>query len=177
VLDYWDAGNQWWQSRVVGFSQQSQRSLLDRIGLPDADFRLLASLCAALTALWLGAIAWRLRRAVNRPSDPLARSWAGLKDALQGAGVSGLQESGPLDLARRVGETWPDLEPVIRRLAGDYAKLRYGPPDASSKTLSQDLQRGIRQLLPRIRSLRPRGPSVRVPNPYPGPARAGTRPR
>ena len=151
LFDYWDAGNQWWQRRVVGFNLQSQRGLLDRIGLPDADYRLLAVLCAGVAGLWLSLVAWRLRRETGLRRDPLSRAWNELRETLARGGVASPQQAGPLDLARRGAQIWPDLGPQLESIARDYANLRYAAEGAADGIDAQGLRHRIRLLLPRLR--------------------------
>lgn len=151
LADYWDAGNQWWQQRVVGFDLRSQHALLDRIGLPDADYRTLAALLAGTGGAWLAILAWRLQRSTARVSLPLARAWNALRTTLEASGVTGLATAGPLDLARRARLRFAaradlaDLCDELDRIAGAYAGLRYGTTGAGTPSAA-DLTRRIRRL-------------------------------
>jgi Mlc titration factor MtfA (ptsG expression regulator)/transglutaminase-like putative cysteine protease len=147
----WDAGSQWWQVQVVGFNQRAQRSLLERLGLPDADYGTLTLLLATGTGLWIAIVLWQLRRPrPARPLDPLAGAWRDLRRTLDLAGVPDLATAGPLDLSRQAAAAFPDLAAGLDAIAGDYARLRYAdaaPDDPGTR----DVVARIRRLLPRIR--------------------------
>lgn len=150
VLQAWDAGNRWWQDRVVGFNLRAQLSLLQRLGLPDADYRALALLLAGGCGLWFGYLMWQLRRR-REPShdDPLAQAWRQLRKALTRAGIAGVPSAGPLQLARLGGDAFPHLRTRVQALALQYAELRYGPAGADAAKVAP-VVRGIRKLLPRL---------------------------
>jgi Mlc titration factor MtfA (ptsG expression regulator) len=148
----WDASNQWWQEQVIGFNQRAQRSLLERLGLPDADYRSLTLLLAAGCGAWIGLVLWQLRRRRDSaPEDPLARAWRSLRRALEDAGVASLATAGPLDLAQRAGAAFPDLAAPVEAIALDYARLRYATAAAPDAQGSAHVVIRIGRLRRRIR--------------------------
>ncbi len=152
LLQGWDASNQWWQERVIDFNLRAQLSLLERLGLPDADYRELVVLLLGGASLWLGALLWQLRHARRtiRP-DPVARAWQQLRTTLEQAGVEALQTAGPLTLAERGGDAFPPLREPLQAIATRYIALRYGHPVADPARETALLRADIHQLLPRLR--------------------------
>ena len=151
----WDAGNQWWQVQVIGFNLRAQLSLLEQLGLPDADYRTLTILLAGGSGIWIAIVLWQLRRPREaRPVDPLARAWRELRQVLGHAGVADLATAGPLDLARSAGRRFPDLATSLDAVARDYARLRYATVETPDTAAAAGLVLRIRQLLPRIRRRR-----------------------
>ncbi|HEV7631782.1 MAG TPA: zinc-dependent peptidase [Steroidobacteraceae bacterium] len=128
LLQFWDATNTWWREQVIEFDIDSQLSLLQRLGLPDADLRVLAGVLAAGAAVWLGWLAWQLRRRRRAAADALGLVWTDLRRRLTRAGLPHLPHEGPLQLAARAGREFPALAGQLEALAGNYARLRYGPP-------------------------------------------------
>ncbi len=122
---WWDSVNYDWQNQVIDYNQETQRSLLERLGLrqsklvlliPSAAFVLLAG---ALVTLWL--------RRPARHADPWMRLWQRACRRVNRAGVPAwMPHEGPLTFARRVTEARPDLAPQFEPLATQYISGRYG---------------------------------------------------
>lgn len=120
----WDSLSYAWQDRVIDYDQESQRGLLESLGLRQGRVMLLALsagavlLVAALVALWL--------RRPSRHTDPWARAWQRVSRKVSKAGMQPrLQSEGPLDFAHRVSLARPDLASEIQPLAEMYAAGRY----------------------------------------------------
>lgn len=128
----WDAGNQWWRDSVMGLRLQDQLSLLQRLGLPAADYRYLVGLLAATGLLWLAWLLWQLRRERGTPEptapDALGRRWQDLRRALQSVGVASADgRTGPLALRDEACALWPELREGLQDCVEEYVALRYGP--------------------------------------------------
>lgn len=122
---WWDSVNYDWQNQVIDYNQESQRGLLESVGLrhsklvlliPSGAFVLVGAL---LVTLWL--------RRPARHSDPWVRLW---QRACKRAGRAGVQSwmphEGPLTFARRVALARPDLSAQFDSLAAMYVSGRYG---------------------------------------------------
>jgi transglutaminase-like putative cysteine protease len=128
LLQGWDALDAWWQRDVVGFNFARQLDLLGSLGIGERDVRVLAWLLAAGGAAWAALVFWSGRRRARSPGpDALAQAWLALGAKLARRGVARHAHEGPLDYAERVAGTLPALAAPVRRLARDYARLRYGP--------------------------------------------------
>lgn len=141
LLRTWDAANTWWRRRVVEFDQQAQLSLLQKLGLPDADYRAMAALLLGAAALWAAVLAWRQRR-FGRPGrrDPLALQWARLKRALAAAGVPLGDAIPPGALIAAASAQLPELAPALHEALDAYLAARYG----------RDAAAGFAARLPRL---------------------------
>lgn len=128
VVQGWDALNAWWLRDVVGFSFDRQTDLFDALGLGASTWRTLAGVLAAGGVAWALVVVWQTRhRARPPPPDPLSRAWRRLGSRLARLGLRRRTTEGPLDFAERVAAARPALAHDIRRLARDYARLRFGP--------------------------------------------------
>ncbi len=127
LLRTWDAANTWWQRRVVEFDQRAQLSLLEKLGLPDADYRLMAGLLLGAAVLWGAAFAWRQRRFERRGRrDPLSLQWARVKRALAAAGVPVSESSAPGAIIASAAARMPELAPALNETLVAYLAARYG---------------------------------------------------
>ncbi len=128
---WWDSVNYGWQNQVIDYNQEAQRGLLENLGLRQSRFLLLIPsgivilLGAGLVALWL--------RRPARHADPWQRAWQRACQRLAKAGAPPrFIHEGPLDYARRVAASRPDLALQFDALAAQYAAGRYG---AAGQTL------------------------------------------
>jgi transglutaminase-like putative cysteine protease len=122
----WDAIDSWWREQVIQFDFRSQLELLDAMGFEGGTVRALVGLLGAGLALWILWIGWHLRGALRRSRhDALARAWLRLCRKLASIAPRAAHE-GPLAYAQRIGELRPALAPSVRKLATEYAELRFG---------------------------------------------------
>ncbi|OYW72875.1 MAG: hypothetical protein B7Z37_23585 [Verrucomicrobia bacterium 12-59-8] len=125
---WWDSVNYDWQNQVIDYNQESQRSLLERVGLRQSKLVLLIP-SAALVLVGALLVTWWLRRPA-RHADPWRRIWQRLCRRLARAGVPPYAASeGPLAFAERVALARPDLALQMGRLAEMYVSGRYGGAD------------------------------------------------
>ena len=142
----WDAISNMWDGWILGFNQDRQRDLFERLGFTSADWKTyLGVLAPLLGVLLLSLFAWAFIR--QRRMDPLDGCWARLCAALAQKGVPRLPWEGPRDYAERVATALPHLGTEVREIAHRYALLRYGSdvPAAAGQ---------IKQLNQRIKLLR-----------------------
>lgn len=135
LLRTWDAANAWWQSSVIGFDQALQLRLLSRLGLPDADYRAMATLLGAGALAWLAVVLWLQYRRRPAPEDPAARAWQELQSMLAREGLGGPPHEAPAALAARVSAAAPGLTHALNEACSRYLALRYAPPvgDAAAR--------------------------------------------
>jgi transglutaminase-like putative cysteine protease len=127
LLQSWEAMNAWWQDDVVGFNFIKQSSFLNALGLHPEDWRSVALVLGAGSALWFAWLAWTLRMHWSvRPRDPLARAWLILGRKLGRLGLARAAHEGPIAWGERIASKRPDLAPLLRPLVRRYADLRYG---------------------------------------------------
>jgi transglutaminase-like putative cysteine protease len=122
----WDSLANSWNQWVLGYTPETQRALLTRVGLDDATWRTLAALLLGITGVFTLVLAlFTLRRLRVRPRDPVALAYAAFCSKLRNRGLARLPNEGPLAYADRVIAVRPDLSDVVRRFTHLYVALRY----------------------------------------------------
>ncbi len=122
---WWDSVNYAWQNQVIDYNQETQRGLLERVGLRQSKLVLLIP-SAAVVILGVLPVIWWLRRPA-RHADPWMRGWQRVCHRLTKAGLPArAANEGPLAYAQRIAESRPDLAPQFKPLAEMYAAGRYG---------------------------------------------------
>ena len=121
----WEAINNAWNQHILGYDPQRQRDLLARLGLPDADWRNLATLLGAICSLLVaGLMAWAIYQRPRR--DPVLRLWHPAPRHLARRQVDCAPWETPLALARRVEQQRPELAAPFQRVVDAYLLARYG---------------------------------------------------
>ena len=149
LLQRWDAGNQWWQERVLGYNRLAQQRYWGRWGdaLDSVQWQVLTLLLAG--AAWSVWVWWALRqRPASGASEGLARDWAALRSSLARAGVRDSASLGPLALAAAAASRFPQHREQLSTAAAAYAQQRYGraPEAKPTAALRRELRRLSRQL-------------------------------
>jgi hypothetical protein len=141
----WDGANQWWQERVVEFNLRAQFDLLRKLGIDSPEWRHLGWAFAAALLLWIGWVSLSLRRSVaRRKPDRLGRAWLRATRRLARVAPPRAAHEGPMDYARRVGASRPELRASVEALATRYARLRFGSPAGNSEIA--EFEREVRRL-------------------------------
>ena len=105
-----DALREIWRERILDFDQDSQRSLLEILRIPEPDGQKLVLLLAAAMALVLSWLTWHVRRELAPQSkDLVARAYLKLCARLAAAGLPRMQYEGAEAYAQRVAQRRPDL--------------------------------------------------------------------
>lgn len=132
----WDAVGNGWNQWILGYNPVRQRQLLERFGLPDADWQ---SLTALLTAgsclLMLVLLAWTLRK--TEATDPAQRAWQRLSQKLARTGLQRQPQEGPLDYCRRVVQARPELTADMSSITALYIACRYGDKPEQCQRLTR----------------------------------------
>jgi transglutaminase-like putative cysteine protease len=122
-----DALTNGWNQWVLGYSTQSQRILLARLGLYSPDWKSLALASSILVAVFmLLLVLWAVRP--QRQKNRVLRAWHRVCRKLAARGLAYRHWEGALDYAARVERQRPDLRDQIYAIAELYTELRYGPP-------------------------------------------------
>ena len=149
LLQRWDAGNQWWQERVLGFNRQAQERYWGQWSetADSLSWHILALAAAGLA--WGGLLWWALRqRGLAQSSDGLGRDWAALRQAVARSGIENCASMGPVTLAAAAGARFGALQQALTAAATDYAQLRYGGlADAGAEAALRSRLRKLRREL------------------------------
>ena len=126
----WDSLDQQWNLMVLGFDQEQQMNVLQRLNLGDLDtFGGTALTVATVTAL-LAVVTAGMRfitRVRIKRDDPLVRIYGKFCRRLaRSAGIVRRENEGPLDFAKRAGEALPGHASEIGRITDLYVASRYG---------------------------------------------------
>ena len=136
----WEAVNNAWNQHILGYDPQRQRELLSRLGLPDTDWRSLATLLGIICSLLVAAMtAWTL---YQRPrSDPALRLWQKALRQLARRQVDCAPWETPMALAQRVREQRPELAEIFQNVVDAYLLARYGKSTDNLKPLREAIAR------------------------------------
>ncbi|MEZ5499320.1 MAG: DUF3488 and transglutaminase-like domain-containing protein [Steroidobacteraceae bacterium] len=138
----WDAANAWWTQRIIEFNSSSQRSLLQSLGLRDADLATAGRILAIGFVIWLIALgAWQARVLLYRGNEPLQRSYRLLLAKLARAGIPIRASESAAALSMRLRMQRPQASALLEQ----YASLRYGRPSATAPSLIAGFGRAVRR--------------------------------
>lgn len=121
----WDVLNHNWNTWVLGFDQERQQELLQKLGMGKLDWQWLIGIMAGLLIMVvsaIGAITF-LRRPRHR--DPVLRLYLQFCARLEKAGFVREANEGPEDFARRVIRQRPDLAKAVNQISKLYIRMRY----------------------------------------------------
>ena len=145
----WDSVNNAWNQRVLGYGTRSQREFLARFGL-DVDnlWNVALGLVLGSGAMLLVVAVRLFRRAPT--DDPVSRAYRRFCRKLSRVGLYRGRAEGPLDYARRVCRSRPELIEPVEKITELYVALRYGReerqeqgPGAEKPTRSQRTRRRL----------------------------------
>jgi len=140
----WQVVNSEWDQWVVGYNVDRQRQFLQQLGMGvNIDWQTLAYWLGGSTFGIGGLIALGLLlRDLPRRGDPSLAAWKRFCEKLARAGLARAPHEGPVDFARRVAGTRPELEAAAREITERYVKARYG--SGASPAEARELSRLVR---------------------------------
>jgi transglutaminase-like putative cysteine protease len=123
----WDYAATAWNQWVLGYTPERQQWLLARVGMDNATWERLTALLFMLSGAIVAVFTvLALRQLKLRVSDPVKIAYVRYCDKLRRKGLPRAPAEGPMDYARRIGRSRPDLEPAVSAITGLYVTLRYG---------------------------------------------------
>ena len=136
----WEAVNNAWNQHILGYDPQRQRELLSRLGLPDTDWRSLATVLGIACSLLVAAMtAWTL---YQRPAiDPARRLWLTALRQLARRQVDCAPWETPMTVAQRVREQRPELAETFQNVVDAYLQARYGKSNNNLNALREAVAR------------------------------------
>lgn len=145
LRDSWDAAGMWWQRRIVDFNQGMQLQLLQKLGLKDLGYNLLAVLLAVGIFAWLLLMVLLLPARRTRPrTDNLGRAWRDFARLLARRGVPVAAHAGPEAVQHLAARALPAAAREIEAWSREYQRLRFGRGDGPADRQSLA---GLRQHL------------------------------
>jgi transglutaminase-like putative cysteine protease len=142
----WEAMSNGWNQWVLGYNASRQNELMRRLGLPDADWRTLATALASTAGLWIGYLLIRLWPRRKR-QDALDTIWRSFCRKLARHGLRREPWEPAEQFARRAALALPRCADTIHGIAEHYARLRFGRTPPSTHELRQ-LRQSVKQLKP-----------------------------
>ena len=136
----WEALNNAWNQYVIGYNQDRQRSFLQSLGLPDPDWRQMATLLGIGCTLLLGVITALILRQ-KQSIDPAVRLWRQALGKLRRHRVHCAPGESPSQLLNRVEQQHPDLAPALAEVVSAYLRCRYGNEPAQITRLREAIAR------------------------------------
>jgi transglutaminase-like putative cysteine protease len=136
----WEAVNNAWNQHILGYDPQRQRELLTRLGMPETDWRSLATMLGIVCSVLVAAMtAWTL---LQRPRlDPALRLWQKALRQLARRQVDCAAWETPMALAQRVREQRPELAEAFQNVVDAYLLARYGQSNNDLKPLREAIAR------------------------------------
>ncbi len=143
----WDAIDQQWNSLVLGYDQDTQLTVMEKLGVSSLSWLggTALTLAVAFSLLGLGVLGMRaLGGSRPPPVDPARRLYESFCARLARAvGVRRTVAEGPLDFSRRAVEAAPAHAREIERITQLYVASRYavvGAPDQATADLRSAVQ-------------------------------------
>ncbi len=130
----WDSINYQWDSRVLNFDEDTQRSFLISLGLGIVSWPELLVWVVIVIALVLAVLALWLRRPGRIQRDDVGRAYARFCGALERAGLQREPWEGPQHFGERAATHFAAQADTIRRITALYIQLRYGAAAAPADT-------------------------------------------
>ena len=125
----WDSVDEQWNQLVLGFNQDTQLTLLEKLGLDKLDLLRGTLLTLALAVGILaagGGVVYLFERRGRRSGDQIQRLYQRFCRHLAArAGLTRLPVEGPLDFARRAAGALPGQATEIRHITDLYVAARY----------------------------------------------------
>ncbi|MCF6219265.1 MAG: DUF3488 and transglutaminase-like domain-containing protein [Gammaproteobacteria bacterium] len=121
----WDAANHQWSQWVVGFDQQQQQRLLERLGLGKLNLLALVGIMALLILLLLAALSLYLLSQRQKQLEPLQQAYQTLCLQLAKRGVDNAPWLGPKQRCQQAMRKLPKQRQEIKSLFNHYIQLRY----------------------------------------------------
>ena len=140
----WDYVANAWNQWVLGYTPERQRWLLSSIGVDNATWEKLAAILFCLAGLIVATLtALALRQLRSRARDPVKIAYLRFCDKLRRRGLPREPAEGPVDYARRIRTSRPDLTSAVDGITRLYVALRYGAETGPASLF--ELQQRVRQ--------------------------------
>jgi len=122
---HWDAVNHQWNQWVLGFDQNKQQQLLQRLGLGELNIASIIGLMMLILITLLGLLLLYLLYQQQKNSDPLQQAYQQLCQRLSKRGVDIPPWLGPQQCSTRAMQQLPLQRHEIKALFQHYIALRY----------------------------------------------------
>lgn len=140
----WDFMANSWNQWVLGYTPDRQRWLLANVGIDNATWQKLTAMLFCLAGVIVAVFtALVLRQLKSRVRDPVKVAYLRFCDKLRRKGLPRAPAEGPVDYARRIERSRPELQPAVAAITRLYIALRYGT--GAGAGAFDELQQRVRQ--------------------------------
>ncbi|MDB5800484.1 MAG: hypothetical protein JWL63_1423 [Rhodocyclales bacterium] len=146
----WEALGNAWNQWVLGYNAQRQMELMQRLGISNPDWKLLASLMASSAGLWLLWLVWR-HFPKRRKLDALDRNWQRFCRRMARLGLPREPWETPSDYAVRISRAKPQHKDSFASIAEFYATYRFGKASPAAQDIAHQTAQ-LNELFNRLRS-------------------------
>ncbi|MEC5388190.1 DUF3488 and transglutaminase-like domain-containing protein [Uliginosibacterium sp. H3] len=146
----WEALGNAWNQWVLGYNAQRQMELMQKLGITNPDWKLLASLMASTAGVWLLWLVWRHFPKRQR-LDALDRNWQRFCQRMARLGLPRDPWESPIDYAKRLGIAKPPYRESFDSIAEFYATHRFGKTPATTPDIARQSAQ-LNELFTRLRS-------------------------
>ena len=123
----WDTLSNSWNQIVLGYTAESQRELMRRIGIDDATWHGMLTVMFTVTGVITLALAFfTLRKLRSLRPAPAIAAYARFCEQLARRGMTRHPSEGPLAFGERAAAAHPKLAASIGSISELYIRLRYG---------------------------------------------------
>ena len=130
----WDALNTYWNDNIVEFGQGHQRSLLEKLGIDDPDWRELGTGLVMTFVAFFATLSLFLFLRYRPPRrHPLVQTYETLCKRFAKQNLPRAAHEGPSDYLNRLSAMRPELAAQLNEIRGLYVSLRYGPTPLDSE--------------------------------------------
>ncbi len=138
----WDAAHTLWNDFVIDFNSQTQRMLLENLGISKPSWSALVLLLTIMISSSMVLLSLYLARQFKpKQIDPAARSYAKFCQRMRRYSLIRGDSEGPLDFAQRIADQKPELAEYAMRITRQYVRIRY--EDDSNGAVARDLRKMI----------------------------------
>lgn len=140
----WDAVNHQWQRLVVGYDDDSQQKLWEKLGLPKPELWQITLVILLVAAAW-SVIFLGLPQRSQGSLTKEERYWQRLCRLLSARGLSRRKQESAQEYLTRAGTTWPQHLERLEDLQKNFSALRFAPRNQtdvspSLRQIRHDLQ-------------------------------------
>lgn len=140
----WDYMASTWNQWVLGYTPERQQWLMSNVGIDNATWQKLAAILFSVAGVIVAVFTILvLRQLKSQVRDPAKAAYIKFCDKLRRKGLPRMPDEGPVDFARRVEGSRPDLTPAVAAITRLYVALRYGTENSAAAL--RDLQARVRQ--------------------------------
>ena len=143
----WDAADEQWNLLILGYDQNTQITLLEKLGIGNMSGVGETALVVAVAFIILGLAAAAVQlfeRSAPKADDPVRRLYERFCQKLaKRPGLQRIAAEGPLDFARRATAAVPSAQADIARITDLYVASRYAKDGGSS--LVETLREAVRR--------------------------------